>query len=95
MVKLIRPQYIPSRLYHFTLKKNVKPILRLGLKPSRDRLGNEPYVWMNKELHRVQDRVTLQINTSNLNKSKFRTFNKKLVYLYKDAIRPTNISVVR
>lgn len=82
----------PKTIYHFTRAGNVRSILRQGLKPSRDRLGNPPLVWTTRQPQFVGRRVTLEISTEGLDKRRLSQVGKGIVY--SSRIPPGNIKVL-
>lgn len=88
------PEEVPQELYHFTSPQNIPSILSKGLIPSKDRLGNPSYVWMNEDLEEVKGAVNLIIHTRGLDRTKFSTFGEGHVFLYSGRIPSKNIEVV-
>lgn len=96
------PEDVPDVLYHRAHRKNLRSILRQGLIPSRDRLGNEPAVWMLDSPSGIAEQMNqaeLSISTRGLDPRSFTTWEVDDgdeitgVYVYGGKIPPGNISV--
>jgi len=93
MAETVIPRSLPDVLYHFTLSQNVSSIMHSGLKPSRDRLGNPPAVWMNTDPVALAGRTLLEVRTAGLDRKKFVVFKDHPdgPFIYSGTVPPGNI----
>ena len=93
MSRTVTPRKVPELLYHFTDPRNVPAILRTGLKPFSDGLGNPPAVWLNCEPVEVMGQTMLEVRTGNLDRRKFLVFkdHPDSPIIYMGAIPASNI----
>lgn len=86
---------LPRYIYHRTRSGNVPSIMREGLRPSRDVLGNDPLVWTTSEPIGFEGETVLRIDTHKLKLKSFQVFEGHLdPYMYEDVIPPDAIRVV-